>query len=126
MGGTGCCFTPAEIHQQQPALFGSALALLAARGGSDELTEAAVQLILLLFGPERFSGDEAEDFPATAALARALLDCRPRLAEPGSSYTLAAGVAKLAAAITERCPDFVCGEMPEVSTCAQTVGCRSG
>ncbi|KAI3438234.1 hypothetical protein D9Q98_000671 [Chlorella vulgaris] len=114
VAGSGCCFTPGELHQQHGGLFGAVLALLACGGGSsDELLEAAVQLLLLVFGPEGYSSDDAPDQAAMSALAQALLACRGRLTAPGSSDTLPAGVAKLAAALAERWPDFCCGSMPE-------------
>jgi hypothetical protein len=112
LGGSGPCFTPGQLHSQQGQLLGAALALLPG-GGGPHVTEAAVQLLLAVFGPEGFA-EEPADLAATSALARALLACAPRLADPGGD-ALAAGVAKLAGAAAERLPDYVCGAMAEAA-----------
>jgi hypothetical protein len=124
VAGSSCIFTPAELHQQQPQLFGAALALLAAAGGGEEVQEAAVQLLLLVFGPENFSPDESADLAATAAAVRALLATRGRLGDAGGggSDALAAGVAKLSSALAERSPEFVCGrQLPEAVALSELV-----
>ena len=124
VAGSSCIYTPAELHQQQPQLFGAALALLAAAGGGEEVQEAAVQLLLLVFGPENFSPDESADLGATAAAVRALVATRVRLADAagGGSDALAAGVAKLASALAERSPEFVCGrQLPEAVPLSELV-----
>lgn len=113
MGGSGCVLAPGELQAQQGQLLGAALALLTHHTSSDAVVEAAAQLLLLVFGPENFAADEQADLAATAALAQALLATHGRLAG-AESDTLPAAVAKLASAATERAPEFVCGQMPQV------------
>lgn len=122
VAGSGCCQTPAELQGQQPGLLGAALGLLAAgaQGGSEAALEAAVQLLLLVYGPDNFSSDEQADLAATAALVHALLASRGRLSGVDSE-ALPAGVAKLASAAAERAPEFVCGQMPEAVQLSELV-----
>lgn len=126
MAGSGCILSPAELQQQQPQLFGALLALLTGRapgaagaagaaGGSEEVQEAAGGVLLLVFGPENFSDDEAADLAPTTALAQALLSLRGRLGEAASDAQPAA-VARLASALAERSPEFCCGYMAEVGS----------
>lgn len=124
VAGSGCCLTPAELQAQQPQLLSTALGLLAeGSGGSEAVLEATIQLLLLVYGPENFSPDEQADLAATAALVRALLANRGHMAE-ADGEALPAGVAKLASAVAERAPEFVCGQMPEVSLAV--LGCVTG
>lgn len=121
VAGGGCASTPGELQAAQAQLLGGALGLLGDAGaGSEAVLEAAVQLLLLVYGPENFSSDEAADAAATAALAHALLAARPALAGPHGD-ALAGGVAKLAAAAAERAPELVCGQLPEAPALAELV-----
>lgn len=113
VAGSGCILTPAQVQAQQGQLLGATLELLVHPSSSEGVVEAAVQLLLLVYGPDNFSADEQADLAATAALVRALLGTRGRLAGAPSD-TLPAGVAKLAAAVAERAPEFCCGQMAEV------------
>ena len=112
VGGSGCMLSPGELQSQQPRLF-AALLQLATAGSGDAVVEAAVQVLLLLFGPENFSADEGADLAATSARLQALLATRGRLA-PAPSDVLPAGVAQLASAAAERAPDYCCGHSAEV------------
>lgn len=120
VAGSGCAFTPAQLQAQQGPLLGAALALVAGPASGEAAVEAAVQLLLLVFGPENFSPDEQADLAATSALVAALLASRGRLGGADGD-TLPAGVAKLAAAAAERAPEFVCGSMPEAAALAELV-----
>ncbi len=72
-------------------------------------------MLLLLFGADTFSGNNEEaERAATTATLDALLALRHRLGgEEGESA--AAGVAQLGSVLAERSPEWLAGQLPQVS-----------
>lgn len=109
-GGGGCFMPPGELRAQQPALFSVLLAAATAPPGAPEaLVEAAVQVLLLAFGADSFSKDEALDAAAIDDLLVALLSLRGRLGAGCCCDAQPAAVAALGSAAAERAPEHVAG-----------------
>ena len=114
--GGGCILPPGELLSQQPQLLQVLLALAA--GGcssgtsSEQVLGAAVRVLLVVFGPDNFSADEAADRAAYDALLAVLIPLRGRLGS-AEALPLAGGVAQLGSAVAERAPEYCCAGAAE-------------
>lgn len=105
----------------QPQLFLAILSALAGLQRPPAVVDAAVQVLLLVFGADTFSGaSEKDEMAATTATLAALVSLRHRLAQRGAGgeadegEVLAVGVVQLGSALAERSPEWCGGELPEV------------
>ncbi|GAB4818769.1 hypothetical protein N2152v2_005815 [Parachlorella kessleri] len=114
VAGGGSILTPGEIHAQQPQLFSGILSALVGRQRPPQVIDAAVEVLLLVFGADTFTGNnEDAERAATAATLDALLALRHRLGPGAEAEGAAAGVAQLGSALAERAPEWLCGQLPQ-------------
>jgi hypothetical protein len=100
----------------QPQLFAGVLSALAGPQRPPTVVDAALQVLLLLFGADTFSGNnEDAERAATVATLDAVLALRQRLGGENGEVA-AGGVAQLGSALAERSPEWLAGQLLQASS----------